>query len=387
VVRARIEWALPQRARQDVDVVAYDTTDDHIANYDQFFIEVNGAETALDRRGWFAVSKRLGDGLYGSWSKLLRRDPSLDHVIIYWGTISHTEAYPESFRSMLDDEVGFWPGPPDEERAKSWLDSGLDRGTGLDPDSFAEQIDRYADFFTQAAVLAIRRMPFDLLLAYQPTIDISEHQFRITSDAQKNATPENRAAGERVRRAAYADADRILGSIAAALDPSRDALVLTGDHGLASIDTEVRLGRLLGDWTLAPRWQVFAGGSIAHFYRFGGEDDAQKLMARLTELKSPDGAPVFERVERKAVQSHPNSGDVIAFAYPRFALAAGEGEPFVKPSYYGQHGGLNSHHEYDTTLMAWGRGVATMSLPTILQTQIARYVAQLLGIPAPAAAE
>jgi hypothetical protein len=179
----------------------------------------------------------------------------------------------------------------------------------------------------------------------------------------------------------------VLASIAATLDPSRDALVLTGDHGLASIDTEVRLGRLLSDWSLAPRWQVFAGGCIAHFYRFGGEDDAPKLISWLVDLKAPDGAPIFERVERKAVRSHPNSGDVVATAYPRFALTRGEGDLFVKPSYYGQHGGLNSHHEYDTTLIAWGRGVAVTSIPTIPQTWIARYVAQLLGVPAPGSAE
>jgi hypothetical protein len=383
VVRARIEWTLPQRVWQDVDVVAYDTTDDHVTNYDTFVIEVNGHETPLDAKDWFAVSKRLDDGLYGSWSKLLRRDPTLDSVTLYWGTISRTEAYPEPFRTMLDDEVGFWPGPPDEESARSWIDDGA----GLDPDSFAEQIDHYTDFFTRAALLAMGRMPFDLLLAYQPTIDASEHQYRITNDAQKSSTPENRAAGERVRRRAYEDADRVLGSIAAALDPSRDALVVTGDHGLASIDTEVRLGRLLGNWSLAPRWQVFAGGNVAHFYRFGGDDDAPNLIAWLGDLKAPDGTPVFERVERKAVTAHPNSGDVIAFAYPRFALSSGEGELFVKPSYYGQHGGLNSHHEYDTTLVAWGRGVAVTSIPMIPQTWIARYVSQLLGIPPPASAE
>jgi hypothetical protein len=185
VVRARIEWSLPQRTRQAVDVVAYDTTDDQVSNYDTFFIEVNGRETPIDAKGWFAVSRRLDDGLYGSWSKLLERDPSLDSIAIYWGTISRTEAYPAAFRSMLDDEVGFWPGPPDEESARH----GVDGGTGIDPDSFAEQIDRYTDFFRRSTLLAIGRMPFDLLLAYQPTIDISEHQYRITNDAQKNATP------------------------------------------------------------------------------------------------------------------------------------------------------------------------------------------------------
>lgn len=384
VLRARIDWTAAPRVRQDVDVVAYDTTDDRIANYDTLFIETPDGEQPVDARGWFPVTKKTDDALYGSWAKVLRRDPALDDVTIYWGVISRNDAYPESFRRMLDDEAGFWPGQPDEMLAAA----ALDGREGIDVDTFIEQNDRFADFLTRATLLAITRMQADLVLSYQPTIDITEHQFRITDPSQKNFTDANRAAGERVRRRALEHCDRSVGEIARALDQSRDAMIVTGDHGVVSVDTEVRLGRLLATWGFAPRWGAFAGGNIAELYRFDGTDDSDELVKRLTELQSPDGVKIFERIDRKSAASHRNSGDLVAFAYPRFSLSAADGEPFAKPSYYGQHGGIAAtHREFDTILLAWGAGVPHGVLPRIRQTEIARYVAGLLGIAAPKDAE
>lgn len=380
VLRARLDWTATPRVRQDVDLVAYDTTDDHAENYDTFFVETPAGETAVDARGWFPVAKQTEEGLYGSWEKVLRRDPALANVTIYWGVIARNDAYPESFRRLLDDEAGFWPGQPDEVSAAMTLDGR----EGIDVDTFIEQNDRFGEFLTRATLLAITRMQADLVLSYQPTIDVAEHQFRITDPAQRHYSEANRAAGERVRKRALAECDRSVGAIARALDRTRDALLVTGDHGVTSIDTEVRLGRLLADWGFAPRWRAFAGGNVAELYRFEGDDDAEALARRLLELQAPDGTKVFERIDRRTAQSHRNAGDLVAFSYPRFSLSSAEGDAFAKPLYYGQHGGLAAtHHDFDTTLLAWGAGVPAMQLPRIRQTEIARYVAQLLGIAAP----
>lgn len=384
VVRARLDWGIPSGVREDVDVVAYDTTDDRAQNYDALFIETPDGETPIDARGWFPVTKSTPDGLYGSWSKVLHRDPALEAVTIYWGVISRNDAYPDSFRRIVDEEAGFWPGQPDEASAGALLEGG----EGIDPDTFIEQNDRFGEFLTRATLAGIAHMPADLILAYQPTIDVAEHQFRITSPDQKNSGEANRAAGERVRRRAFADCDRSVGEIVHALDATRDALVVTGDHGVGAVDTEIRLGSLLTAWGLAPRWGAFAGGNVSELYRFADPDDSEQLVKLLTDLTSPDGAKVFERVERKSAASHRNAGDIVAYAFPRFSLTGADGEPFVKPSYYGQHGGIAAtHHEFDTTLLAWGAGVPAAKLPRIRQTGIARYVSRLLGIPPPADAE
>ncbi|HEX3109064.1 MAG TPA: alkaline phosphatase family protein, partial [Thermoanaerobaculia bacterium] len=71
VMRARIEWSVPDRAREAVDLAAYDTTNDNVTNYDTFYVESRTGETQVDATGWFALSAHLDDGLYGSWSKVI----------------------------------------------------------------------------------------------------------------------------------------------------------------------------------------------------------------------------------------------------------------------------------------------------------------------------
>ena len=352
VMRARMEWSVPDRVRTDVDLVAYDTTDDAAANYDLFFLESGEREIAPDPHGWFAVSRQTNAGLFGSWSKLLRIDPSLSEVMIYWGAISRTDAWPASFRTMLDTQLGFTPGEPD---------------TRADAATFLEQAHRLADWLWHAQVLAIRGMEFDLLLAYHPIIDEAGH--RHLDDA-------------RIMREAFTGADRALAAIRAALDLSRDALVVTGDHGLAPIDTEIRVNRLLADHGFAPRWRAYASGNIAHLYRFDGTDDPDAVIAAL------HATGLFEQVSRKAADAHRHSGDVIAYARPNVSLTASSEAPAVtKPTSRGHHGALNTNRELHTVLFAAGAGTPRGALGEISQTRIARFVSQLLGIEPPRASE
>ena len=350
IMRARIEWNVPDRVRKDVDLVAYDTSNDSVANYDLFFIETDERESAPDPRGWFAVSAQTREGLYGSWSKLLRIDPSLSDVTILWGAVSRTDAWPASFQTMLDSQIGFWPGVPNERLA--------------DTDTFIEQMQRLSDFLTHAQVLAIRGMSFDLLLAYQPQVDSTAHNYL------GEAKPV---------RESFVATDRAIAAMRATLDLTRDALIVTGDHGVAAIDTEVRVNRWLADKGFAPRWRAFASGNIAHLYRFAGSDDADAVIAAL------QATGFFEEIGGR---SHPNSGDVVATARPNVNLTMSDDAPAVtKPASKGQHGALNTHRELHTVLFAAGAGVPRGALGEVLQTRIARFVSQLLGIQPPAAAE
>jgi hypothetical protein len=350
IMRARMEWSVPRSLRVDADVVAYDTTDDRIENYDVYAIESGDRELPLDARGWFAISREH----HGSWSKILAASPSLD-VTIYWGPISRTHAYPESYRSMLDAEIGFWPGEPDEN-------------ADIDPQTFAEQIDRLADFLMRAQTLTIRRMEFDLLLAYQPVVDEAMHNFLGFDDS--------------VIRRAFVAADRALAAVGAELDANRDALIVTGDHGLAPIDRTMRLGRWLADNGFAPRWRAYVSNNVASFYRFNGADDSDALVSALTATGN------FERIDKKSAASHRNSGDVTAVSYPPVSLSvSGEAPVIAEADAYGHHGALNTHPELHTVLLASGAGVPRGNLGEVSQTKIARFVCGLLDIAPPAAAD
>ena len=350
IMRARIEWSIPSRTRKDVDLVAYDTSNDAVANYDEFFIESGEREIAPDPRGWFPISEQRTEAVYGSWSKLVHIDPALKDVTILWGGVSRTEAWPASFQTMLDTQIGFWPGAPSEGVA--------------DDETFVEQMQRLADFLTHAQVLAIRGMSFDLLLAYQPEIDETEHNY--LGDAW-------------VIHESFVAADRAIAAIRTTLDPARDALVVTGDHGVGAIDTEVRMNALLAERGFAPRWRAFASGNVAHLYRFEGSDDTEAVIAVL------QATGFFEDISKR---DHHNSGDVVAIARPNVNVTMSSDAPAVtKPRSKGQHGALNTHRELHTVLFAVGAGTPRGSLGEISQTRIARFVSQLLGIQPPAAAE
>ncbi|HEX7138757.1 MAG TPA: alkaline phosphatase family protein, partial [Vicinamibacterales bacterium] len=355
VMRARIEWSVPKLGREAVDLVAYDTTDDNVTNYNSFYIESPSGETPVGVNGWFALSMHTDDGIYGSWSKLLRTNPALESVTVYIGPVSHALAYPASFREALESALGFLPAAPDEPSAREWL-AGKE---GINPAEFSDEVDRLAGYLTNATLFAMSRMQFDLLLSYDPVLDQTEHQFAHDDHPQRST----------IQRA-YAAFDRSVAALTGAIDPIRDAIVITGDHGYAPIDGEVRL-----DSVLPAGWRAFVNGNVAHLYRFSGDADVVDV---LTTLSSPDGAQVFERVERRGPLSHPNAGDVTAYTYPRFALQNGDGPLFTPTTSFGQHGGLNSHPEFHTTLGASGVGITPQRVDALPQTDVARFVRELL---------
>ncbi len=365
VMRARFEWSVPERGREAADLAAYDTTNDNVTNYDTFYVESRSGETRVDASGWFALSMPFDDGTYGTWSKVVHPDPALESVTLYIGPVSHALAYPASFRDALESGVGFLPAAPDEPSARDWL-AGKD---GIDPATFSDEVDRLAAFLTNATLFAMGRMQFDLLLSYDPVLDQTQHQFAHDVDPQRQT----------VQRA-YAAFDRSVAALTGAIDPIRDAIVITGDHGYAPTDAEVRL-----DSILPAGWRAFVNGNIAHLYRFSGDADVVDV---LKNLRAPDGTAVFERVERRIPASHPNAGDVIAYTYPRFALQSGDGPLFTTVTASGSHGGLNSHGEFHTTLGASGVGITPQRVDVLQQTDVARFVRELMFGPsgAPTAA-
>lgn len=397
-MKATLPWSFVVSGKtisRDVTIIALDSTNDGKENYDSFSVELNAKPVALDANRWFPLSESIPDDgatwLFGSWSRIMKFDPELKNVTIYWGAVARNEAYPQSYREMIDAAVGFWPGPPDDNFAKEWL-AGRE---GVDPDTYDQQIDRFSDYFTRTTLVSMQRMPYDLLLGYQPIIDSAYHQFYIVNERQAYSTPETRAAGARVCNDAYSAFDHAVTKIRAAL-PDDAALVLVGDHGMAAGDTRVAVNQLLVDWGFATRegdrlaadtpWSAFVHGSFAQFYRFSPRDASKedRLIKRLRQLRAPDGDLVFEKVEFSARGANPREGDVVAHSYPRFTLSPYLGmSVFDRPASYGYHGALNTHPEFETMLIAIGPSVPRQRLATIQQTSIARFVSNLLGIDPP----
>lgn len=398
---ATIAWEWKMGALEvssPVRLVALDTTNDGIENYDDFLVRHGDSERPLDDDRWFPLSSELSDGgtisLFGAWSKLLRFDPDLSRVTIYWGPVSRNVGYPDSFRRMIDREVGFWPGPPDEWAASQWITEKR----GIDPATFGEQVSRFSDFFTRATLLAMQRMQWDLLLSYQPIVDETGHQWLIVDDRQSHATPVNLEAAAALRLHAHRVFDIALARMNDAVAPS-DNLVIVSDHGMAPLHTTVRINRLLLDWGYASadengrlsagtRWAAYTSASFSTFHSFGPDrpGEVEELVDRLKALRTPDGAAAFDRVEATGPEANVRSGRIQAWLVPGFAFTSSTtGELFTPSSYYGQHGYLNHHRSMHAIVAARGPSVGTLA-DAIAQTAIAEWLARMLDVPPPSGA-
>ncbi len=406
-------FSVPRRARipielkadgielqETLEIIFIDRTDDGMINYDTARPVWRGQTVSVEK-GWFAISAHATSGakqLYGSWWKLLDVPPDLSKVRIYAGSFSRNEGYPESYRAMIDAKVGFWPGPPDEPRGRDWL---KDRTRGIDVDTFSEQLERMSQFMTRVTTLSMKEMKWDLLFAYQPIVDHAEHQYRIVNSSQSLFNDANSAVSAVARFRAYQAFDRATGELYQALDPATDALIVTGDHGLAPIDTSFKINRLLIDLGLATvengkpasstRWFAYRAGSSAHIYPFSGADsevEGERIIEALKALRLEDGRPVVELVRRREKGAHRNSGELIVHTFPYVDISpATDAGLFAKTDSFGQHGALNHHPELHTIFVAAGKNVPRRRVEAVPQTAIARFAASLMRVPPPAAAQ
>ncbi|HEY0593202.1 MAG TPA: alkaline phosphatase family protein [Thermoanaerobaculia bacterium] len=394
---ARLAWKWKADGREisePIEIVAIDTTNDGATNYDDFVVRHGATAFDVGEDRWFPLSIAIDeDGsphLFGAWSRIVSFDPSLDRVVLYWGSVSRNQGYPESFRRLIDERVGFWPGPPDEFNAGRWL---RDR-SGIEPQMFVDQVHRFSRFFTRATQIAAESMEWDLILAYQPIVDETEHQWRLVSPAQQWSTPGNVEAAANVRRAAYAAFDEAIAALVEMTPPGATLLVVS-DHGLTALHTGVRVNRMLEQWGLATlergrpsresRWAAYSSGGYANLHRFGPETpgETETIARRLEEVTAPDGTRVFERVRVVAPGENPRLGQIEAYLRPGYAFISGSGEIFEKTPYFGQHGYLAHHQELHAIFGAWGAAVAKPFPQALDQTEVAPWIARVLGIPAP----
>jgi hypothetical protein len=389
---------------EGLDLFALDGADDGVVRYDRLLVRAAGApEQTLAAGQWLRVLSPTGS----IWIKVLAIDPGLGSVRLYFGSANHIQAYPEGFAAALAQAGLDWPGAPDEHRLQaSWQGQ-----SGIDLDTWAEQTERFAEFFGGSLRLAAARSDWDLLLGYFPVIDEAGHTLSLLDPRQPGFSPERSEDFARGRLRAWRAVDRELARLLAGVDLATTRVLVVSDHGMAPVHTLLDPNvLLLGKGYLAADGQgkvlpektaVFAvsDGGISHLYlapRAGSEPvKREKLLADLRALfgdwKVEGVHPLARVLTRKEAGEvgldHPNSGDLLLFALPGYAFEGSgnlrERRAAVPATVYGMHGYLNSTPEMHGIYMVVGAGVLPGTSSAVSSTEVAGRVAEWLGIEKP----
>jgi len=171
----------------------------------------------------------------------------------------------------------------------------------------------------------------------------------------------------------------------------RTAVVVTGDHGMMEVHTQLRPNLWLAEAGLRPP-RLEGGGWRATFHALGGsallrvhpsaQDGAAEARRVLDALPAALRATfrVVERAELDALGSDPDSPFALAAA-PGFVIDDRAEGPALRPNPGMSHGHHPDHPEMHTGLVAAGAGIRAGAVAPLLPlTGVAPLVAELLGL-------
>jgi hypothetical protein len=402
-------------AARPLDFVLLDTRDDGRREYDTLAaLDAEGGHAGRLRAGdWLALPERIdGVARRGRWVKLLKLSSDSSSVSLYVGGLGQTEAWPEDFQRTLDKRCGFWPGQPDARLLE-----------GPDPDvkTFLEMTDRFSSFFVAAYEVAERRGDWDVLLAYQPSIDESAHVFspRTTSEVGADAARVEKAAAG--LRETWRITDRAAARYLRFLERGGD-VVLLSDHGVRPVSRSVHPAELMRrqGWIAtdqlagrsvvrpdSPADVAVSGGAAFVVLNRAGEmpggilspEEAAAVLADITgffrTLKDETGKALFETVALRGEAArlgldHPNMGDLVLLAGRGTTLKSGfprqgSDAPVLLPADVVAQHGFGPDPDLDGVFFHVGPGIAAARIPVVKAIEVAPRVTARIGLSPPGA--
>jgi predicted AlkP superfamily phosphohydrolase/phosphomutase len=416
-----LRWRLPVvvagEQRIQIEIAVMDAEPDGRSRYQTIAVRTEGEVSwrYLKEREWFETTLKatgpgdLGDEVYGAWSKILHLDIHRGGLRLYRGAFNRLLAFPRSFSDRLTPVVGPWPGVPDEKGLQAWW---LDMGTGIDLDTYVEQVERLDRYLDAVATWVMDNEDFDFLLAYHPSPDEFLHAGLIVEKDQWAWSEGAAFAAREALNRCGRSIDRSVVGLWSGLNPVEDVLVVVSDHGLMPLHDEVLLNRALADAGLVETVEkhgrlrvadtsplaVVTSGGMGHVYcNIKGRDpggvvprkEAGELLRRAARVLADigvEGEPVIETIaDREELAAlgldHPNSGDLVVFLKPGYAASSRLDGKVIRPSrYYGQHGYLNHHDALCGIFMARGTAAGRGRLKEIQSIDIVPRVASWLGL-------
>ena len=391
------------------EIAALDRKDDGQAAYDTIVPLVPPpARVPLARGDWGSVpcAGPWAEGGTTCLIKVLDLAPDLSASRIYLNGVYANAGYPDAFLQSFSESGLLWPGPPDDNQ----LSATWEGKPGIDLATWEDQTERFTGFFGASLRFAAARDDWDLLMGYIPSIDEAGHQLLLTDPRQPGFTPQRRAEFAQARRRVWQAVDRELAAFLRVLDLRETRVVIVSDHGMLPIHTLVDANLPLRDRALlatdngkiadegTTAWALNSGG-CAFIYIRPETPDRARLLADLKELYTSwtldDGvrpvAHAFLREEAGEIGlDHPNSGDLILFAVPGYGFTGAglrQGRASLPTTVYGMHGNLTGDGteapDLNSIYLALGAGLGKGNAGTVRNVEVAKRVAEWLGIEAP----
>jgi predicted AlkP superfamily phosphohydrolase/phosphomutase len=407
-----------------INVLAVDTRDDGIANYDAFYLcrfkEVDENSAPLVEGQWtpITVSPHLRSGAYFkiTASNLMSLTNPLSStepitvtapisLTVFQSQVSYNQASPVELLREVSELFGFFPPPPDHH--------ALQQGW-INPEDYLTMAETQARWMMEVAVHVYITYQPDLMLTGQSSLGEVARQFLLVDERQLGYSLElaEEYAGYRRQGAQIADAS--LGQLLTATDLQDTTLLVVSDHGLAPVHTVVHLNTILeqagllgfrespglpADATNSQALALASGGSAYIYVNLRGRERPgvvppeeypallDELVRTLSQVSDASGQSVLARIVRRQEMdglrlSSPYSGDLFIQAEPGYVLSDewGKEAAFESSSCYGGAGYDSALGEMHGIFVAAGRGVREGEIISPVRVvDVAPTVARLLG--------
>jgi predicted AlkP superfamily phosphohydrolase/phosphomutase len=407
-----------------INVLAVDTRDDGIANYDTFYLcrfkEIDDNSAPLVEGQWapVTVSPHLRSGAYFriTASNLMSLTNPLSPTVpitvtapisltVFQSQVSYNQASPVELLREVNELFGFFPPPPDHHALQQgWITS----------EDYLTMAETQARWMMEVAIHIYTTYQPDLMLTGQSSLGEVVRQFLLIDERQPGYSPElaEEYAGYRQRGAQIADAS--LGQLLTATDLQDTTLFIVSDHGLAPVHTVVYLNTVLEqagflsfqdspgfpvDATNSQALALASGGSAHIYVHLRGRERPgvvppeeypallDELVRTLSEVRDANGQSVLARIVRRQEMgglhlSSPYSGDLFVQAEPGYVLSdeSGKEAAFEPTSCYAGAGYDSALGEMHGIFVAAGRGVREgETISAVRIVDVAPTVTRFLG--------
>ena len=446
VKEASLSLKLEKSPNQTIYVLATDSTDNGVTDYDTFYFYTDKTSTvpeAVHPDEWGSISVPTNeDSLAGFSFKLKDADPSLTNVKLYRTAVTSAVLYgPQEFKDNIEREFGYLPVQEDDRALEeNWI-------TRMEYEEISE---RFAKWTTEVSLYIKEQYQPDLLFFYYPQIDHEKHKYLLVDPRQPGYSWEKSRQYMNYIKWAYQLADQTVGDTLEKMNDN-DRLILVSDHGMEPVHTmispnhELEKAGLLqknndgGVDTTKSKAYAVASGAIAHIYinlegreRDGivSEEEYPEVQKEIQDIfsnlkvkepskmsriqylfkkwgqKSSDAniksisqeilhvlfeskASPFEEVITKedndgAMLSHEQAGDVLLIAKQGYYISQDEESTRKKAIELGNHGGDPERIELRPVLFMTGNQYQKMTIADEISTlDIAPTLYELMDLNTP----